>query len=1018
MPVQPFVFPGEWTDVDWSPADGCFVFAYLQQPGAIVLRRAFNDGNTEQVDAIALNRWALYLRCAADGQGNVCCVLQDGRDRNPATGQFYPAIVVLFPKDSPPREIPCPAGPAFGQNAVEVFRNANGAFSVLVMTSDRTMWWGHLYGATGAWGHSGVMGTTPTSQGFADQTLLVDLVRSSVPGMVCPSSVDGLSIGQNTDGPDRIRGLYAGSYFTVLAGTAFEPHLASDGHGAWMACARTLQGAALVALTPPFEPEPTVLPDIEWIPDPTKTVDLAPYVRESATAVKVIDAARGWEVAWCHKSPEHPEHGEWFGITADAVGLLCDTSTGTRMVSYPRHAVASRPHKNLTRDRMGRTEVEALGLGPWESLPLAGYTNTPNGLFAPRIITGRWEATFDTYLDWFDEPQYVSPGGVHGRWELHTVRFTMGAEAGYGRFNGYEVHERTFYRKPDGQEESNFWGEQGRIRFHNRFADGTLEESSVRVRPPGQWTNQHGPFVESRQPYLFPITPSPSQPARPLPPDPDAGTQPPPKETPDVLPNDEQALNALRRIHVEGYIGELRRAGGIFETPDLSSQIYDPRPYADGGEVEPANRDRIDDKSLSVWFSRYVRYFSEHPNAPGGPHEFAIRAVLRDLHNSDEARQKRGETGGGGSGGGPIVAPVPLHIDGTTFRRQDGTIWKYRMVTAFTAFQDFLAGNMSKLDTYAAWTRSVGGNGWRVFYTWAVTGFNPLKQLGPQALLRELQAFRRYQDQQGLYGHHTALCDQIGGSPVLLSGDDQDTLLEQLRLSMPGHVLEAMNEAYKNGGYALSGRFPAAMFAGTFGTRSSWQDGERPDAPGPLLACTSEHTPRDAEWPRKAKNLLETSRQGIQGLVTGMPAIAGEPIGIFEVDQAQPARTANASDVADYFAVAELFGAGACLHGDGSTLQRCQLPGPNAQRCAEWAKAAREAIPAEAQLGHYTRGGLDDCPLEHSDSLALRTFAMLGLTVATAVVVRPQPGWEPKARNGWRIESVGGPNGHVVRLVR
>jgi hypothetical protein len=472
------------------------------------------------------------------------------------------------------------------------------------------------------------------------------------------------------------------------------------------------------------------------------------------------------------------------------------------------------------------------------------------------------------------------------------------------------------------------------------------------------------------------------------------------------LPNDAQMLNAFRRIHIEGYRGELMRLGGIFETPDLSSDIYDPR--------VPDKGSRIDDYSLAVWSGRYTRYFV---TAPAGQdrHEYAIRAVIADLHNSDEARAKRGETG-------PIPpdALVPLTISGTTFRRPDGTIWKYRMVTAFTAFQDFLAGDMNKLDAYAAWTRSVGGNGWRVFYTWVITDFNPLRQLGAARLRTELEAFRRYMDGQGLYSHNTVFCDQVPGSSVLLDRTEQDLLLDYVRVVMQGRHVEIANEYWKNGGADLTARYSLSWLSGTFGMRSSWRDGERPDAPGALVTCTSEHTPRDEEWPRKAKNLAETSLLGMPAVswpASGLPAIAGEPIGIFEVD-IPGSRTANASDVADYYAVAELFGAGACLHGDGTTLQRCQLPGPNAQRCAEWAKAAREAIPADAQTGHYTRGGLDDCPLEHSDSLALRTFGMLQGDRGTVVVVRPAPGWEPRARNGWRIEDVTGPNGHIVTVSR
>lgn len=124
------------------------------------------------------------------------------------------------------------------------------------------------------------------------------------------------------------------------------------------------------------------------------------------------------------------------------------------------------------------------------------------------------------------------------------------------------------------------------------------------------------------------------------------------------LPNDEQMVNAMRRIHIEGYMGELKRAGGIFETPDASSQIFDFR----SGVVE--RNVRIDDFSLSVWTGRYVRYFSQQTD---DHHERAIRAVLRDLHNSDEARQKRGDT----VPPTPSALVPPVTTDGMTFQEGD-----------------------------------------------------------------------------------------------------------------------------------------------------------------------------------------------------------------------------------------------------------------------------------------------------------------------------------------------------------
>jgi hypothetical protein len=415
----------------------------------------------------------------------------------------------------------------------------------------------------------------------------------------------------------------------------------------------------------------------------------------------------------------------------------------------------------------------------------------------------------------------------------------------------------------------------------------------------------------------------------------------------------------------------------------------------------------LDDEGIAAWLcDNYIRYRQTMGHEDARHRVFAdIEAVVNQTRPPIDP---------------PITPPTtlaPLRIEGTTFRLPDGAIWKYRAVTAFSAFQDFLEGR--DLTPYAAWTRSVGGNAWRIFGTWVITGFDP-RRYGWTELRDGLEAFHRFTRGQGLRLHATVFCDQVDGSSVLLDAADQDRLLDLYVGVLQGEMIGVVNEAFKNGGTGLSSRFGADRFRGVFAERSSWQDGERPDAPGSLLDFTSEHTPRDAEWMRKAKNLLETSVQGMEKIgwsASRKPAVGGEPIGIFEREIAG-SRTATPSDVGDYYAVAELFAAGACLHGDGATLQRCNLPGPTAQACAEAAKAAREAIPADAQLGSYTRGGLDDCPLEHSDDRALRTFATISGNRATAVVVRPVAGWEPRTRNGWRVDSVGGPNGHIVQLSR
>jgi hypothetical protein len=356
-----------------------------------------------------------------------------------------------------------------------------------------------------------------------------------------------------------------------------------------------------------------------------------------------------------------------------------------------------------------------------------------------------------------------------------------------------------------------------------------------------------------------------------------------------------------------------------------------------------------------------------------------------------------------GSTGGstPSGQPGRLTIAGAQFLiAQD--VWKYRAVTAFTLLQDYANGTPSI--EFMNWARGLGANTLRVFGMWSVTDFAPVHPA-------VFDGFCRFVSKAGFHLHYVAFTDQVAGSSVLLSSAQQDTYLrstlDALR-NYPEHACEVSNEDWKNGG--IASRFPREWFKGVLSTRSSWEDGNTPLEAGSVLDFTTEHTPRGDGWERKSKNLLETSRLGIGDFPpTNKPAIAGEP---------ERLQNATPRQYADYVAVAELFASGACLHGDGDTLQRCRIP---ADQSVARAVAAVWADPPPADLaaiGTYTRGGLPDCPLAHSDDLALRTFAMIAGNRATAVVVSPRPGWSLQPVNGWRVVRTYGYEQNTIDLER
>jgi hypothetical protein len=137
---------------------------------------------------------------------------------------------------------------------------------------------------------------------------------------------------------------------------------------------------------------------------------------------------------------------------------------------------------------------------------------------------------------------------------------------------------------------------------------------------------------------------------------------------------------------------------------------------------------------------------------------------------------------------------------------------------------------------------------------------------------------------------------------------------------------------------------------------------------------TNIHTPRDGEWPRKAKDLLEFYQgwgpweeggEGSGGVkhpaFAGVrrPCVADEPI---RPDQAGFA----ALDFYAYAAVASLMGAGATFH--FKPMKYGRLPRLEEQACADAFARGLDVFPADAPLGNY--GRID----EHGATL--RTYTM------------------------------------------
>jgi hypothetical protein len=388
---------------------------------------------------------------------------------------------------------------------------------------------------------------------------------------------------------------------------------------------------------------------------------------------------------------------------------------------------------------------------------------------------------------------------------------------------------------------------------------------------------------------------------------------------------------------------------------------------------------------------------------------------------------------------------VPLTVHGVELHRPDGSIFKYRAVTAFRAPELYGLGEHTWLDDYYGWCVGLGANTIRVFCMWWNTGYRP----SGAKYYEQLAAFLDHARARGLYVHLVAFCDQVEGSTVLLTRPQQDDHMARVLelTSVRDNVfLELENESWKNGETAYADRYPSSMFSGRLAMRSSWPEESPPADPslGGWLSMGTKHLDRGTEWTRKAKTLHEMQSEGLGAYPAAkIPSISGEPERI--------GGGTTPRQHADNAACTELMGTGGCLHGGFSSfdashdndLQNCRATGSaNAMACAQAVSDVWKATVWDPRVGstsHLTRGtehNDGECPTVHwdrynegsphnhpNDGLCRSYYKLLnGVFYGLGVDPAPQwPGYE--TRNGWRIVAQGGytgdgHGGNMLRLER
>jgi len=321
-----------------------------------------------------------------------------------------------------------------------------------------------------------------------------------------------------------------------------------------------------------------------------------------------------------------------------------------------------------------------------------------------------------------------------------------------------------------------------------------------------------------------------------------------------------------------------------------------------------------------------------------------------------------------------------------------GAPWRYKGVTAFRLIDRDARGE--DITPFLNAYEPLGFNVLRVFwYTpakdWGADAWEPTPAAGVCAFLAKTAA----------RGWHVELVLLTEGEPDRLA--QARALLDELRTDTPVNLLpEAGNEPTTHK-VINTPALRAALDA--LGLPYSSGDYESIDIEPArnFGAYTCIHTPRDGEWPRKAKDLREfydgwgpweEGGEGSGG--TKHPAFAGchrpcvadEPI---RPDQAGFV----ALDFYTYAAVASIMGAGATFHSKTGT--HGLVPTADELRCAEAFARGLDVFPADAALGGY--GRIDE------QGATLRTYTMGNrymVRIRPQTRTAPEPGWTALDQDG------------------
>lgn len=354
----------------------------------------------------------------------------------------------------------------------------------------------------------------------------------------------------------------------------------------------------------------------------------------------------------------------------------------------------------------------------------------------------------------------------------------------------------------------------------------------------------------------------------------------------------------------------------------------------------------------------------------------------------------------------PPIEPEPPDATPVTRRVElyhkmfyvEGTPWRWKGVSAFKAYQHWLL-HRDQLGAFLTDLRRISNTDFvlRVFgmYNGGIGRFLP--QEHPN-YYEQLRPFAEHLAALGFRMEFVIFADRQNIMPQDVPATAHAQKIYTALEGVPNVLIEWMNEPWKNGDF-----FAYINRKNITSARGSGQDAE---IIKPVLDYITNHSPRDDEWPRKAKNCYEDSE------LAGVPSVADEPMGLAEID-IPGSRSSSISDFGDYFNVASLLANGGTIHGTFGVETRPLTP--KEEEIFRAALKPMETIPAPPMLWEYTRNGFSTMPIEFADTWGLRAYGRTTGMEAYVTIVRPTASFGFIPKPGWTGTEIAP---HVYHLTR